>query len=133
MADNMTTAQRSRTMSRIHSKNTQIELQLRKALFRHGYRYRVHVASLPGRPDIAFLKRRVAIFVDGDFWHGYDFEQWAHKLSPFWFDKIQRNRERDSKINALLIEQGWGVIRIWEHEIQTDITRCVDRVVQALG
>lgn len=81
---------------------------------------------------MAFPKRRVAVFVDGDFWHGHDLEQWAHKLSNFWHDKIQRNQERDLKNSALLTGQGWVVIRIWEHEIETVINRCVNRVVQAL-
>lgn len=119
-------------MSRIRSKNTEVELTLRRLLFGLGLRYRVHVPGLPGRPDIAFTRRKVAVFVDGDFWHGWKFDQWSHKLAPQWRAKIERNRARDAAANAALRAEGWRVLRIWEHELKADAERCVARVVREL-
>jgi DNA mismatch endonuclease (patch repair protein) len=132
MADNMSREQRSKTMSRIRSKNTRVELILRRRLFELGLRYRVHVPALPGRPDIAFTRRKLAVFVDGDFWHGWRFDEWAHKLTPDWRAKIARNRARDAIATASLQAQGWKVLRIWENELQTNPDRCVARVVRAV-
>lgn len=132
MVDDMTVEQRSATMSRIRSKNTQIELALRKALFRSGYRYRVHADWLPGKPDIVFTRCRIALFVDGDFWHGWRFETWSKKLAPYWREKITGNRERDRRHQKALEAEGWTVLRIWEHEIEEDLPACVKRVERLL-
>lgn len=132
MADNMTPEQRSRTMSRIRSKNTQAELVLRRALFRLGFRYRIHAPDLPGRPDIVFRSRRVAVFVDGDFWHGRRFDNWAHKLSDVWRTKIARNRERDIDASAALRALGWSVVRVWEKDLKADPTVGVRRIQKLL-
>lgn len=132
MPDNMTPEQRSFTMSRIRSKDTKVELQLRRVLHRRGLRYRVHKKDLPGKPDIAFTRQQVAVFVDGDFWHGWKFEAWKHKLKPYWRDKIERNRARDRKRNLELREMGWKVVRVWEHELKGDVAACADRVEEAV-
>ena len=133
MVDNMTREQRSRTMSRIRSKDTQAELALRRILFSYGLRFRVHVSTLPGKPDIVFPASKVIVFVDGDFWHGWRFEAWAHKLAGAWRAKIERNRSRDVLRGTQLNALGWKVIRIWEHEVETDVNACADRVIRAIS
>jgi DNA mismatch endonuclease, patch repair protein len=132
MADNMTVAQRSRTMSRIRSRDTRPELVIRKLLHADGLRYRTHVATLPGRPDLVFRKPKVAVFIDGDFWHGWRFPEWKDKLAPYWREKIERNMRRDTQNFRDLTRDGWIVIRLWEHEIEADASRCADRVVAAV-
>src|SRR6476469_9829315 len=92
VADNLTPAQRRRCMSSVRTKDTDIEQAVRSALHRRGLRFRKHVRDLPGRPDIVFSRARVAVFVDGDFWHGYDFDTWRGGLSEFWRNKIETNR-----------------------------------------
>jgi DNA mismatch endonuclease (patch repair protein) len=113
MADNMTVAQRSSTMSRIRSCDTRPELAVRRLVHARGLRYRKHVAALPGRPDLVFSGAKVAVFVDGDFWHGWRFSQWKDKLAPYWKEKIERNRRRDARNVRRLRHQGsdlrqWG-------------------------
>lgn len=132
MADNMTVAQRSRTMSRIRSRDTQPELVIRKLLHARGLRYRTHVAALPGCPDVVFRTPKVAVFIDGDFWHGWRFSAWKEKLAPYWREKIERNMRRDNQNFRKLRRQGWLVIRLWEHEIEADAAGCADRVVAAV-
>src|ERR1700683_437997 len=97
MVDNLTSAQRSYTMSRIRSKNTRPELAIRKSLHKLGLRFRIHDSSMPGCPDLVFRKARIAVFIDGDYWHGWRFPQWKMKLAPYWKTKIERNRERDAR------------------------------------
>lgn len=123
-------------MSSIKSKNTRPELLLRKALWRKNMRYRVNYKKLPGKPDIVFTKPKVAIFCDGDFWHGHN---WAIRgmnsldeelagYSEFWKNKILRNIERDSETNKRLSAMGWTVVRIWESDIKKDIDECVKKI-----
>src|SRR5690349_13220637 len=97
MADNLTREQRSLTMSRIRSRDTLPELTLRRLLHAAGCRFRVHVVSLAGKPDLVFRAARVVVFVDGDFWHGWRFSVWGPKLAPYWRNKIAGNRARDSR------------------------------------
>lgn len=132
MVDNLTPEQRSRTMSRIRSKDTQAELQLRRALHHRGLRYRIHVKGLPGKPDIVFTKKRIAVFVDGDFWHGWKFDEWGAKLKPYWREKIEGNRARDRRYDVQLADLGWTVLRIWEHEVKGNIDLCATRVEEAV-
>lgn len=132
MADNMTPEQRSSTMARIRSKNTRIELELRRLLFSRGLRYRIHVPTIPGRPDIAFTRQKVAIFIDGDFWHGWQFDRWSGKLAAPWREKIERTMARDKAANRALRAMGWRVVRIWEHDLKSRPEHCVKRVVGAL-
>lgn len=128
MADNMTPEQRSRTMGRIRSVNTGPEMLLRRTLYSRGLRYRVHVRTLPGRPDIAFPGAKVAVFVDGDFWHGWGFATWKEKLQPYWRGKIERNMARDCERTAELEGEGWTVLRFWEHKVKEDVHACADSV-----
>lgn len=133
MADNMTSEQRSRTMSRIRKTDTKPELRIRSLSFARGLRYRKYFSGLPGNPDLVFASARVVVFVDGDFWHGWRFGSWEQKLSSdYWKNKIRGNRDRDRRNRRLLREQGWIVIRIWEHEVEQDPEKCVDRIEQAV-
>ena len=120
MADRMTREQRHRCMSRIRGRDTKPEMVVRHWLWHQGYRYRLYVKSLPGRPDIVMRKWRTVIFVNGCFWHGHECEN--NKRRPttnaeFWNDKITRNRERDARNQALLQAAGWHVILVWECQL----------------
>src|SRR5438105_7307144 len=108
--DNLTKRQRSYCMSRVRSRNTDLEAMVRSELFRRGWRFRKHVSILPGTPDIVFARLRVAVFVDGDFWHGYRFPIWKTGLSHFWSVKIEKNRARDRKNFAKLRRLGWSPV-----------------------
>ena len=122
---------RSRTMSRIKGADTSIELKLRSALWHSGFRYRKNCRHLPGSPDIALTKHRIAIFCDGEFWHG---KGWSFKKRRikhnrrYWIKKIERNIARDSKVNLELSSLGWTVIRFWGNEIDFDVSACVDAI-----
>lgn len=128
MADNLTQEQRSYCMSRVRSKDTGLEMMVRSELHKNGLRFRKHVRELPGKPDVVFSSAKVAVFIDGDFWHGYQFRQWKASLSSFWREKISTNRKRDERNFAELRGLGWRVIRIWGHEIKTDLTGVVNRI-----
>lgn len=117
---------------------TRHELLLRRELWQRGLRYRKNVASLPGKPDLVFLGARVAVFCDGDFWHGKDWEARRAKLAKgsnpgYWIKKIERNMERDRQNAATLEEEGWAVIRLWESEIKRDPQAAANRVAEALA
>lgn len=132
MTDTLTPEQRSYCMSRVKGKDTTLEKLVRTQLHKRGYRYRKNVSGLPGKPDIVFVKQKVAVFIDGDFWHGYKFPQWENKLSPVWREKIGKNRKRD-KINfAILRRKGWKVIRIWGHQIKDDLDKCIIKIENEL-
>lgn len=128
MVDNMTPEQRRLTMSRIKGRDTKLELVVRKELHKRGYRFRVNAGWLPGKPDIAFTRIKLAVFVDGDFWHGWKFDQWSEKLAPYWRDKIGGNIARGRRHIARLRRDGWSVMRIWEHDIKKDLERCIERI-----
>ena len=132
MTDNLTPEQRSFTMSRIRSKDTTPELTIRRLAHARGLRFRKHVRSLPGSPDLVFVRAKVVVFVDGDFWHGWRYPSWKNKLKPFWKEKIGRNRDRDRRNFQKLRRKGWIVIRIWEHHVNSDPSQCVDRIEEAL-
>jgi len=128
MPDNLSPQQRKHCMSRIKGKDTGIEKQIRSALHRQGYRFRKHISTLPGKPDIVFPRKKVAIFIDGDFWHGYRFSTWKDDLSPFWQAKILKTRLRDQRNFRKLRNDGWKVIRIWQHQIKRDLEACIDKI-----
>lgn len=130
--DNLTPEQRSYCMSRVKNKDTGLELRFRSALHRRGLRFRKNATELPGRPDVVFPKARVVVFVDGDFWHGYQFQDWADKLSPFWRNKIGANIRRDAKNRKELESRGWRVLSFWQHELEADFEACVDQVVKVI-
>ena len=127
-------------MSAIKQKNTEPELLLRRKLWGLGFRYRKNYKKLPGKPDIAFIGKKVAVFCDGDFWHGHNWairgygslEQELSRYSDFWRDKILRNIARDEKNNSLLSEMGWIVVRLWESDIRDNIDICVEKICDAL-
>jgi DNA mismatch endonuclease Vsr len=129
MTDVLTPEQRKKNMSRIKGKNTTPEIKLRKILFSHGIRgYRVHY-PLPGKPDIVFIRKRIAIFVDGCFWHKCpQCYREPDIRKEFWVSKIQGNVERDNKINEILMNQGWTVIRFWEHDIRKNPNQVLEKL-----
>lgn len=131
MGDVMTPEQRSRTMSHIKSKNTSIEVVLRKALWHKGYRYRKNYKKLPGTPDIAITKYKIAIFCDSEFFHGYNWEIKKQKLGhnrEFWIKKIERNMARDRNTDLKLVAMDWVPMHFWGDEIQRHTDRCVEAV-----
>ena len=132
--DVLTPEQRRKNMQNIRSSNTKIEVLLRKALWHKGYRYRKNYKKLPGKPDIAFTKYKIAVFCDGEFFHGKDWEVLKPRLeksnnSEFWISKISRNRECDDEVNKQLLFQGWTVIRFWGEDIKKNLDECV-RVIE---
>ncbi len=125
----------SKTMSRIRSRDTSIELQLRRALWSAGLRYRLHASDLPGKPDIVFRKAKVAVFCDSSFWHGRDWTRRRERIRSnpeYWEAKISRNMDRDRAVNDRLQRLGWTVLRFWDSEIMGDIESCVTTVVAEL-
>ena len=133
MPDNLTPEQRSQCMSRVRNKDTDIEKLVRSELHKRGYRFRKHARELPGTPDMVFITAKLAVFIDGDFWHGYRFPQWQHTVSDFWRTKINKNRERDRKNFTKLRKMGWRVVRFWKHQVKKDLDGCVNRIIQALN
>lgn len=120
-------------MSRIKGKDTGPERRVAAAMRRRGMRFESQASDLPGRPDFVSRKWMVAIFVDGDFWHGWRFPLWADKLSEAWEDKIANNRARDRRNHQRLRRLGWIVVRIWEHQIHKNLDEAMDRVKDALA
>jgi DNA mismatch endonuclease, patch repair protein len=129
-------------MAAVRGRNTQPELTLRRALHAGGLRYRVHPGNIPGRPDLANCKRKIAIFVDGDYWHGNPDEwrrrgyetleaQFREDKRDFWVGKISRTIRRDREITISLEADGWTVIRVWESVIQRDLEGAVARIMDA--
>lgn len=130
--DIMSKEKRSALMSRIKGKDTGPEKAVIEELLLRRLDFETHARDLPGRPDIVFRGLRVAIYIDGDFWHGWRLPLWEHKLSPKWKEKIQGNRERDIRNHKRLRQMGWKVIRIWEHQTEQNIERCISRIVTLL-
>ncbi len=123
-----TTTEISKRMANVHLKAGKAETTLAKELWKKGFRYRKNYRKLPGSPDIAILKYRIAVFVDGEFWHGYDWENRKSKLKnnrEYWIEKIEENIERDERNNQLLVEMGWIPIHFWEREINKNLENCV--------
>ncbi|MDE2935527.1 MAG: very short patch repair endonuclease [Chloroflexota bacterium] len=116
--DIMSTEKRSALMSRIRGRDTGIERSVQAMLHELGLHHDAQVRELPGTPDFVLTDARVAVFVDGDFWHGWRYPAWKHKLSPEWRTKIAANRRRDRNNHARLRRRGWVVLRIWEHDIK---------------
>ncbi|MDH3048675.1 DNA mismatch endonuclease Vsr [Gordonia sp. 135] len=134
MVDHLSKDGRSRNMAAIRSKNTKPELALRAALRNEGVTgYRIHKADLPGRPDIAFTRWKVAVFVDGVFWHGHP-DHWNPETasSDYWRQKIARNIQRDRLADEELARNGWKVVRIWDTEIRDDLYGSVSKVLATL-
>lgn len=135
MADNHTPEQRKKNMQAIRGKDTAIELKLRKELWNRGIRYRKNCKQIYGHPDMAFIGKKVAVFCDSEFWHGYDWENRKNSIktnSEFWITKIERNMERDKEVNDKLESEGWTVIRFWGKEIMGDAPSCADKIIAIL-
>lgn len=131
MPDKFSKEVRSRIMSRIRGKDTSLEMLVFSELRKRKIHFQKHYRKAPGSPDLAMPKRKIAIFVDGDFWHGYRYPVWKHKIrQKFWRDKIERNRRRDKRNFAKLRRAGWRYIRIWEHELKADRATAVGKVIR---
>ncbi len=133
--DNRTPEQRKKNMQAVKNKDSQIEIILRKALWQRGIRYRKNVKKIYGCPDIAFIKKRIAVFCDSEFWHGYDWEKRKTDFKSrqyFWIPKIEKNMLRDTEVTKRLTEEGWIVLRFWGNEIKNNPEGCVDRIAEML-
>ncbi len=130
-----TTNDRSLRMSKIRSKGTKPEVALRKALFLEGIRYRIHQNDLPGKPDISIKKYKLVIFVDGEFWHGFNWDEKKRKIKTnkeFWIPKIERNMQRDRQNEEALRTLGYTVFRFWEKEISKNKDKCIKQILNYL-
>lgn len=135
--DDLTKEQRKKNMQHIRSKDTQIEIILRKALWHKGYRYRKNDKSLIGKPDIVMTKYHIAIFCDSEYFHGKDWPELEKRIlkgsnSQYWYGKIKRNMERDAEVTMTLRREGWTVLRFWGNDIKKNIDACVQAVDEAV-
>lgn len=133
--DNRTPDQRKRIMQAVKNKNSGIERLLRKTLWDRGIRYRKNDSSVFGCPDIVFKRKKVAVFCDSEFWHGYDWNNRKNNFKSnrdFWIPKIERNISRDKVVNCKLCAQGWIVLRFWGKEIKKNPDACADQIQKAL-
>ncbi len=127
-----TTPEVSKRMSNVHLKGGKAEESLAKALWHQGFRYRRNYKKLPGSPDIAILKYKIAVFVDGEFWHGQDWDIRKRKLKSnreYWIEKIEENITRDKRNDILLKKLGWYPIHFWEKEVSKNLDACINRVL----
>ena len=135
MADTLSQEDRSKLMSKIRSKNTKIEIKVRKYLFANGFRFRVNDKRYPGHPDVVLPKYKTIIFINGCFWHGHQNCQIAHipkSNSEFWITKIKRNTDNDEKHTSFLESHGWHVITLWECQIQKDFDNTMVMLIKSL-
>ena len=126
-----TSKQRSYNMSRIKGKNSKPEMILRKALWSKNIRFRLHDKSLPGRPDIVIKKYKLAIFVDGEFWHGYDWKTNRERIKSnrlFWIPKIERNMQKDERVNRVLRDMGYTVFRFWSQDVLKKLPTVLNQI-----
>lgn len=131
----------SRMMSAVRSRNSKAEMLVRRELHRRGVRFRLHAKDVVGRPDIVWRGRRLAVFIDGDFWHGNawrlrglrSLDEMFPTRREWWVAKIRRNEVRDEEVNRSLAERGWMVLRFWESDVLTDVVTVADRIQAALG
>ena len=132
---NLTPEQRHNIMSHIRSNNTSIEVLLRKALWHEGIRYRINLKTLPGKPDIAITKHKIAIFCDGEFWHGKNWDQKKDAIKTnrdYWVSKIERNIVRDNRNDKKLANMGWVVLHFWGDEINKRLADCVSEIKETI-
>lgn len=137
MGTNMsrTPEQVSYVMKRVKSKDSKIELSIRKELWKRGLRYRKNYGKVFGHPDVAFIGKKIAVFCDSEFWHGYDWENRKNDIKTnrdFWIPKIEKNIARDREVNERLKNEGWTVLRFWGAEIEKDTVRCADIIEKAV-
>lgn len=130
-----TTSEISKRMSNVSLKGGKAETALAKALWHNNVRYRKNYRKLPGSPDIAITKYKIAVFVDGEFWHGENWEKRKSKLKSnreYWIEKIEENMARDKRNDQLLIDMGWTPIHFWEKEVNKDLDKCVTIVLNQI-
>ena len=130
-----TKEQISYNMQQVKNKDSKIEVLLRKELWSRGIRYRKNVNRIYGKPDIVFIGKKIAVFCDSEFWHGYNWEERKKDFKShqeFWIPKIERNIERDTEVTAKLESEGWTVIRFWGNEIKKNTAQCANIIEQAL-
>ena len=133
--DKHTPEQRRKNMQAVKNKDSQIELLLRQELWARGLRYRKNVNRIYGKPDIVFIGKKVAVFCDSEFWHGYNWEERKKDFKShqeFWIPKIERNMERDAEVTAKLESDGWTVLRFWGNEIKKNTAQCADIIEKAV-
>lgn len=132
--DKITAENRSAVMASVRSTNTKFERDFIEALMARGLGgFETHARGLAGTPDIVFWEQRLCVFLDSDFWHGWQYPRWKHKLkSDFWREKIEKNRARDLKNTKKLKASGWAVLRLWEHNIKASPDKCIEKVRRAL-
>lgn len=129
-----TPEQISYNMRQVKNKDSAIELALRKELWSRGLRYRKNVKTVYGKPDIAFIGKKIAVFCDSEFWHGYDWEERKKDFKShqeFWIPKIERNMERDREVTERLEAEGWTVLRFWGKQIKKNVSGCADMIQKA--
>lgn len=134
--DVLTQEQRTKNMKAIKSKNTKMEVLLAKALWSKGIRYRKNDKSVFGRPDLTIKKKKVAIFVDSEYFHGKDWNVEKHRIKTnreFWWKKIEENQKRDEIVNRFLVDKGWKVLRFWSQEVRKNLELCVKKIETALN
>jgi DNA mismatch endonuclease (patch repair protein) len=132
--DDLTPEQRTRAMRAVRGRDTGPELILRRSLWAAGIRgWRCHRSDLPGRPDLAFGIAKIAVFVDGAFWHGRPDKYWPGRSGPYWDAKIARNARRDLRVDAELRRMGWRVVRLWDSEVLSNSFAAASRIAEALG
>ena len=130
-----TQEQISKNMKAVKSKDSEIERILRKELWARGLRYRKNVKTIFGKPDIAFIGKKIAVFCDSEFWHGYAWEVYQEDFQSnqsFWITKIERNMQRDIEVNNQLRSEGWTVLRFWGREIKKNTSACADIIEKAV-
>jgi len=134
--DKLTAEQRRKNMQAVRASGSKIETALAKALFAQGLRYRKNDRTVFGKPDLAFKKYKLAVFVDSEFWHGKDWEtrKFDHKSNQeFWLTKIERNIERDNEVNEKLIAEGWKVLRFWGKDITKNLDKCINKIQKTIN
>lgn len=134
--DRLTPEQRRKNMQAIKNKDSDIEIMLRKELWNRGLRYRKNAKSVIGHPDVAFIGKKVAVFCDSEFWHGYDWENRKNDIKTrreFWIPKIERNMQRDIEVTEALQKEGWIVLRFWGKDIKKHLSDCVDQIENTLA
>ena len=130
-----TPEQITKNMKAVKCKGSEIEVMLMKELWSRGLRYRKNVKTIFGKPDIAFIGKKVAVFCDSEFWHGYNWEERKHDFKShqeFWIPKSERNMERDKEVTKVLEDDGWTVLRFWGKEIKKNLSECADIVEKAV-
>jgi DNA mismatch endonuclease Vsr len=133
--DKLTPEQRLKNMQAVKAHGSFIEITLAKALWKKGYRYRKNNKSVFGKPDLTFKQLKIAVFIDGDFWHGKNWKDRKHDHKSnqvFWHKKIERNMQRDKEVNSQLLKEGWKVLRFWGDDIKQNLQSCIIKIEETI-